>query len=67
MSAKEMVLRSIWYGALATLPLVMARLPIKNVMARAVGCRRVPSSIDRKLEVTSCYFSRQMVRGRVLF
>lgn len=42
----EMVLWSAWYGALATLPLVMTRLFIKNAMARVVA-RRQPFSVKR--------------------
>ena len=46
MNAKEMVLWSIWYGALVTLPLVMIRLFIKSAMARVVARHR-PSSAKR--------------------
>ena len=46
MNAREMVLWSVWYGVLATLPFVMTRLFIKNAMARVVARRR-PSSVKR--------------------
>ncbi len=44
----EMVLWSIWYGVLVTLPLVMTRPLIKNAMARAIVRRRRLSPINRR-------------------
>lgn len=41
MNESEMVLWTAWYGVLATLPLVMTRLFIKNAMARVVARRRL--------------------------
>lgn len=46
MNENEMVLWSVWYGALATLPLVMTKLFIKSAMARVVA-RRPTSSAKR--------------------
>lgn len=43
---KDVVLWNLWYGVLAALPLLMARLLIKNAMAR-VTARRRPSSMKR--------------------
>lgn len=39
----EMILWGIWYGVLATLPLFMTRLFIKNAMVRVVVRRRLSS------------------------
>lgn len=47
----EMMLQSLWYGILATLPSVMTRILIKNAMERAVTRRRVPSLMKRRSEV----------------
>lgn len=47
----EMVLWSLWYGLLATLPVIMTRLLIKNAMARVPAYRRSPDSINRRREV----------------
>lgn len=42
----DLILWSLWYGLLATLPLVMTRLFIKNAMVRVVARRRL-SSVKR--------------------
>lgn len=47
----EMILWSLWYGILATLPVIMTRLLIKNAMARVAAYRRLPYSINRRWEV----------------
>ncbi len=47
----NLILWSVWYGILVTLPLVMTQLLIKYAMARAMTRRRVPSSINRSEEV----------------
>lgn len=44
----ELILQSLWYGILATLPPVMTRLLIKDAMVRASTRRRVHSSMKRK-------------------
>lgn len=46
MNENEMALWSVWYGVLATLPLVMTRLFIKRAMAKVV-VRRQPSPVKR--------------------
>jgi len=45
---QEVILWSLWYAALIALPLVMTRMLIKHAMSRAVGRRRVFSSINRR-------------------
>jgi ferric iron reductase protein FhuF len=45
---QDVILWSLWYAALIALPLVMTRMSIKHAMSRAVGRRRVLSSINRR-------------------
>ncbi len=45
---QDVILWSVWYGALIVLPSVMTRMLIKHGMVRAVGRRRMLSSINRR-------------------
>lgn len=45
----NVILWSMWFGLLATLPPMMTRLLIKNAMAKGRGGRR-PVSVRRKKE-----------------
>lgn len=44
----DVILWSVWYGVLITLPLVMTRLLIKKAMVRAITRRRRLSPINRR-------------------
>ncbi len=48
---KDVILWSLWYGVLVTVPSLMTRLLIKNAMVKAVTHRRVSSSMKRRSEV----------------
>jgi|GEM_PF-3807281 len=45
---KDVVLWSVWYGILVTLPPIMTRLLIKNAMVRMKARSQQPSSVRRK-------------------
>jgi hypothetical protein len=45
---KDVVLWSLWYGILVTLPPILTRLLIKNSMVRITARTRQPSSVRRK-------------------
>lgn len=44
----EVILWSLWYGALGALPLIMTRLLIKNAMVRITARSRRPALVRRK-------------------
>jgi ferric iron reductase protein FhuF len=46
----NVILWSLWYGALVTLPLVMTRLLIKRSMVRVIPRRRLSSVKRYRLE-----------------
>lgn len=45
---KDVILWSLWYGVLVTLPPVVTRLLIKHAMSRVIAHRRPLSSISRR-------------------
>jgi hypothetical protein len=61
----EIILRSFWYGILATLPQVMTRMLIKNAMGRVSTRRRVHSFMKHRIGGATCHSLGPIIPGPV--